>query len=90
MIFVHSPPGAGPRLHRHQYAEVFVVESGQATFQLGDQRMVVEGGQIVVGPPAVAHGFTNTGSGPLRLIAIHAAARFATDWLAGPDPEWSS
>jgi mannose-6-phosphate isomerase-like protein (cupin superfamily) len=41
IILVHSAPGVGPRLHRHPYAEVFVVESGQATFQLGDETIVV-------------------------------------------------
>jgi quercetin dioxygenase-like cupin family protein len=90
IILVHSAPGIGPKLHRHPYAEVFVVESGQATFQLGDETVVVEEGHIVVGPPDVPHGFTNSGSGELRLTAIHAAGRFETEWLAGPDPVWTS
>ena len=90
VILVHSEPGVGPKLHRHPYAEVFVVESGQATFQLGDRTIVVDGGHIVVGPPDVPHGFTNTGSGELRLTAIHGASRFDTEWLAGDDPVWTS
>lgn len=90
IILVHSEPGVGPKLHRHPYAEVFVVESGQATFQLGDQTIVVDGGHIVVGPPDVPHGFTNTGPGELRLTAIHGADRFDTEWLAGTDPVWTS
>jgi quercetin dioxygenase-like cupin family protein len=45
IILVHAPPGAGPRLHRHPYAEVFVVESGEARFQLGDDTMVVVAGR---------------------------------------------
>jgi quercetin dioxygenase-like cupin family protein len=90
IILVHSAPGVGPKLHRHPYAEVFVVESGQATFQLGDETVVVDGGHVVVGPPDVPHGFTNTGTGELRLTAIHGAADFNTEWLAGPDPVWTS
>jgi mannose-6-phosphate isomerase-like protein (cupin superfamily) len=90
VILVHSQPGVGPKLHRHPYAEVFVVESGQATFRLGDETIVVEGGHVVVGPPDVPHGFTNTGSGELRLTAIHGAGRFDTEWLSGPDPTWTS
>ena len=89
-ILVHSRPGVGPKLHRHPYAEVFVVESGQATFKLGDETIVVEEGHVIVGPPDVAHGFTNTGSGELRLVAIHGASRFNTEWLAGDDPAWTS
>jgi mannose-6-phosphate isomerase-like protein (cupin superfamily) len=90
IILVHSQPGVGPKLHRHPYAEVFVVESGQATFSIGGETVVVEGGHVVVSPPGEAHGFTNSGSGELRLTSIHGASRFETEWLAGPDPVWSS
>ena len=90
IILVHSRPGVGPKLHRHEYAEVFVVESGEATFQLGDDIVVVPKGHVVVGPPNVAHGFTNTGTGELRLVAIHGSSRFQTEWLAGDDAIWTS
>jgi mannose-6-phosphate isomerase-like protein (cupin superfamily) len=90
IILVHSQPGVGPKLHRHPYAEVFLVESGEATFHIGDQRQVIPAGHVVVSPPGEAHGFVNSGSGELRLIAIHAAGRFNTEWLAGADPIWSS
>jgi len=90
VILVHSKPGVGPRLHRHPYAEVFVVEEGQATFQIGESTLVVEGGHVVVSLPGEAHGFTNTGTGELRLTAIHGAGHFDTEWLAGADPVWTS
>jgi mannose-6-phosphate isomerase-like protein (cupin superfamily) len=90
LILVHATPGAGPALHSHPYAEVFVVESGEATFQLGDDQIVVTQGHIVVGPPNVPHGFTNTGTDELRLTAIHGAAEFATDWLSAVDRVWAS
>jgi quercetin dioxygenase-like cupin family protein len=90
VILVHSRPGIGPKLHRHPYAEVFIVEAGQATFRIGDESIVVEGGHVVVSPPGEAHGFTNTAAGELRLTAIHGASRFNTEWLAGDDPLWTS
>jgi len=90
IFLVHSEPGAGPKLHRHPYAEVFVVESGEATFRIGDRTQVVDQGHVVVSPPGEAHGFTNTGPGELRLVAIHGAPRFDTEWLEGTDPVWSS
>jgi quercetin dioxygenase-like cupin family protein len=90
LILVHTAPGTGPRLHRHPYAEVFVVESGEATFTLGDQELVVVGGQLVVGLPNVPHGFTNTGTSELRIVTIHGAGTFNTEWLAGLDPAWTS
>ena len=90
VILVHSAPGVGPKVHRHPYPEVFVVESGQATFRLGDEAVVVDGGHVVVAPSGVAHGFTNTGDGELRLTAIHGAGRFDTEWLEGDDPAWAT
>lgn len=90
VILVHSRPGVGPKLHRHPYPEVFIVESGQATFRIGERTVVVGGGNIVISPSGEAHGFTNTGTGELRLTAIHGAERFDTEWLAGPDPTWTS
>ena len=90
VILVHSQPGVGPKLHRHPYAEVFIVEAGEATFRLGDETVVVAEGHVVIGPPDVPHGFTNSGPGELRLVAIHGASRFDTEWLAGDDPTWRS
>ena len=90
VILVHSRPGVGPKLHRHPYPEVFIVESGRATFQIGDASIEVEGGHVVVSPPGEAHGFVNSGDGELRLTAIHGAGRFDTEWLAGDDPTWRS
>jgi quercetin dioxygenase-like cupin family protein len=90
IILVHSAPGAGPALHRHPYAEVFVVESGQATIRLGDDEVIARGGQIAVAPANLPHGFTNTGDGELRLTAIHGASQFDTEWLSGRDSAWAS
>jgi mannose-6-phosphate isomerase-like protein (cupin superfamily) len=90
VILVHSRPGVGPKLHRHPYPEVFIVESGQVTFQIGDRQVVVEGRHVVVSPPGEAHGFTNTGTDELRITTIHGAGRFDTEWLAGPDAAWTS
>jgi mannose-6-phosphate isomerase-like protein (cupin superfamily) len=90
VILVHAGPGAGPRLHRHPYAEVFIVESGSATFQIGQDRLEVAAGTVVVSPAGEAHGFTNSGTDELRLTAIHGAGRFDTEWLSGADPVWTS
>ena len=77
-------------LDHTEHAHEFVVESGQATFRIGDETVVVDGGHVVVSPPGEAPGFTNTGTGELRLTAIHGASRFNTEWLAGDDPAWTS
>jgi len=90
VILVHTRPGGGPAVHRHPYPEVFIVEAGEATFVLGDERAVVSEGHVVVGPSNVPHGFTNTGTAELRLVAIHGNPRFITEWLAAHDETWVS
>ena len=60
------------------------------SFRVDGAEFVGESGEIVIAPANSSHGFTNTGSGELRLTAIHAAAEFVTQWLGQPDPEWVS
>jgi mannose-6-phosphate isomerase-like protein (cupin superfamily) len=81
LIFVDGPPGSGPRLHRHPYAEIFVVLEGQATFTVGEAEIEARGGQILIAPAGVPHKFVNSGDGPLRQIDIHTSERFSTEWL---------
>jgi mannose-6-phosphate isomerase-like protein (cupin superfamily) len=81
LIFVDAPPGRGPSLHRHDYAEVLIIQEGHARVVAGDEERDVGPGDVVIVPAGVPHGFTNTGDGPLRQIDIHLAPRFATEWL---------
>jgi mannose-6-phosphate isomerase-like protein (cupin superfamily) len=75
-------PGAGPALHKHPYEEVFVIVEGEATFTLGDETLVVRGGdEPVVAPPETPHAFKNTGTGRLVTVDIHASPVFKTEWL---------
>ncbi len=81
LIFFDGPPASGPKLHRHPYAEIFVVQEGRATYTLGDQEVEACAGQILVAPAGVAHKFVNTGDCTLRQIDIHLSERFITEWL---------
>jgi len=90
IILIHDVPGSGPGLHRHPYPEVFVVQVGEATFQLAARRIVVPEGHVVIGPSDVPHSFTNTGTGELRILAIHGNPQFITESLEGPDEAWRS
>ena len=81
IILVDMPPGAGVRLHRHPYEEVFVVEEGTATYRVGSATLAVRAGQILTVSAGVAHAFTNTGEGRLRQVDIHLSERFVTEWL---------
>lgn len=76
-----TPPGRGPALHTHPYAEVFVVQSGRLTFVVGETSVEVGAGQIVIAPPGVPHKFTNTGTTVAAHIDIHTSERMETTWL---------
>ena len=81
IIVVDAAPGSGPKLHRHPYEEVFVIQVGTATFTAGDETLEAHGGQVVIVPGGVPHKFVNTGEGRLRQVDIHTSDRFITEWL---------
>jgi quercetin dioxygenase-like cupin family protein len=81
VIVVDAPPGSGPRLHRHPYEEVFVIQAGTVEFTAGDETIKANDGQVVVVPADVPHKFVNTGEDRLRQVDIHASDRFITEWL---------
>jgi mannose-6-phosphate isomerase-like protein (cupin superfamily) len=81
LILDESEPGRGPRLHRHPYDETWVVERGDLTFQVGDDRLSAGPGDIVIVPPGLPHKFTNNGPGRSKLVCIHANPTMVTDWL---------
>ena len=76
--------GVGPRLHRHPYAETFIIRRGSATFTVGagdDARQVVgRAGQILVVPAQTPHRF-RTGPQGYEAVHIHANGEFVTEWL---------
>ncbi len=81
MFLVHNRPGDGPELHRHPYAEIFAVHTGEVRFELDDKMLTAGPGDVVIAPANSAHRFTNTGAGELTMTCIHAATEMDTDWL---------
>ena len=79
-FLVDAAPGRGPSLHRHDYAEVFIMLGGRATFRGPEGEVEVGAGEVVVVPPGEPHGFTASGEGS-RQVNIHASPRFVTEWL---------
>jgi quercetin dioxygenase-like cupin family protein len=76
-----APPGTGPKLHRHPYAEVFVIQDGQVTFTVDDETIEASGGEIVIVPAGHPHKFVNAGPGPARHLDIHTSSQMSTEWL---------
>lgn len=72
-FLVASEPGQGPGLHRHPYDETWVALEGEATVVVGDTTVVAHEGDTAVAPAGAWHRFTNTGSGTLRIVCIHAS-----------------
>ena len=82
-----GPPESGPGLHRHPYAEVFVIHEGEVTFTVGEETIEAGAGQIVVVPAGVPHKFVNSGTTRARHIDIHASSRMTTEWLQDEETE---
>lgn len=76
------PPGKGPGMHRHPYAETCIVLAGSAAIVVDGEDVVAGAGDIVVVEPNTPHRFTAVGDGPLDMICVHASDRFVIEWLA--------
>jgi quercetin dioxygenase-like cupin family protein len=81
LILVDAPPGRGPSLHRHPYAELFIVQEGEATFTADGAEQAVGPGSLVVVPADTPHKFVATGESRLRMTSIQPSSSFSTEWL---------
>jgi mannose-6-phosphate isomerase-like protein (cupin superfamily) len=73
--------GWGPRLHRHPYAETFVIIRGRARFTIGDEERDGGAGDVLVVPAGVPHKFAVLGPGEYEAVHIHESDHFITEWL---------
>src|SRR5215472_4183312 len=69
------PPDGGALLHRHPYAEIFILLDGQARVWVDGTAADVRAGQIAIVPAGAAHRFTNTGRVTLRTVNVHPSGR---------------
>jgi mannose-6-phosphate isomerase-like protein (cupin superfamily) len=76
-----EPDGPGVRLHRHPYAETWIVRSGRAAFSVDGQEAEAGPGDVVVVEAGAPHRFRNAGTELLDLVCVHAAERTETEWL---------
>ena len=70
-FIIEAAPGKGAKLHQHPYEEIFINLEGKATFTVGNEKMEIEAGNVVIVPPNTPHKFVNTGDGILRQVDIH-------------------
>jgi quercetin dioxygenase-like cupin family protein len=76
----HNRPGTGPRLHRHPYEEIFIVQEGDVLFTVGARTVEATAGHVVVVPAGTPHKFV-CHSERHRQVSIHPVARMQTEWL---------
>lgn len=63
-------PGVATPVHRHACEEVVVVESGSGELVMGGQVRPFGPDSTLVVAPDVVHQIVNTGSEPMRLVAV--------------------
>ena len=64
----HAPGEVVP-LHTHTVEEVLTFISGEGIATLGTETIPIYADMSLVVPPGTPHGYRNTGTGPLRLVA---------------------
>jgi quercetin dioxygenase-like cupin family protein len=96
VIETAPPPGAGPRLHHHDFDEAFYVLDGELTFQLGDELRRAGPGDLVFAPRGVPHTFANLSDRPARQLIVCTPAgferyfaRMAAERQGIEPPEWA-
>ena len=80
-FWVQAAPGSGPRMHKHPYEEIFVIQEDHATFTVGESTIEVDGGHVVIGPANTPHKFKNSGEELLQIVTIHPSKEVITEWL---------
>lgn len=80
-FLVDNDPGQGPVLHRHPYTETWLVRSGSVRITVGAETMDAIAGDILTVPAETTHKFVNSGTGPLRMVCIHASPRMIQENL---------
>jgi mannose-6-phosphate isomerase-like protein (cupin superfamily) len=76
---VDVAPGQGPVLHRHPYAETWIVKRGRAMMVAGDDAFEVGPDDITVVPAGVPHKFTALDGERLEMMCVHAAGTMAQE-----------
>ena len=80
---VDIDPGRGVGLHFHPYDEIWLVLSGNVTFRTEEGEYPAEINDIMIVEAETPHGFTATGTTPLRMMCLHNSPQIIQTFL-GP------
>jgi quercetin dioxygenase-like cupin family protein len=82
MTFFPEFEGVDPHTH-DDLADAFLVLEGEGDFTAGDEVHRLGPGCFIAAPPGARHGFAVAGSGPLRVLNLHAPDRGFAGRLRG-------
>lgn len=76
------PAGHGPPLHVHSHeSEIFYILEGRFELTIGDEKLEVTAGALMVGPRGIPHTFRNIGEKTGRLLLTVIPGHFANYFL---------
>lgn len=78
MRVVTLEPGVATRLHWHKIEEAMMVLEGEGKAVLGDDVMDIKGGETLLGPARIRHGFINDGPIPMKFVVAFPAVEVET------------
>jgi quercetin dioxygenase-like cupin family protein len=87
-----SPERGGPKLHHHDFDEMFYVLEGELTFLLGDELFARGAGEVAFAPRNVPHTYANLSGAHARALLVCTPAGFERYFdriaarIAGVDP----
>ncbi len=86
---VLEPQGGQVPWHNQTQDEIYLILEGTGEMCVGEERQMVQGGQMVFIPPNEYHQLTNTGETPLVMVYCYGPAGDVAHWrqeLAGTLP----
>ena len=86
LIDMIVPPGGGPGPHRHDFEELFLVQSGAVEFTFRGRTQPARAGDVVNIPANAPHRFQNPGSDTAHLLCLCTPAAQDEFFLEVGDP----
>ena len=74
VVYFEIEPGDHLGTHTDSAEEVLYIVSGRAEAEVGDERGVVEAGDLAVIPAMVPHGLRNIGDEPVKVVGFFSEA----------------
>jgi quercetin dioxygenase-like cupin family protein len=78
VVYFELQPGDRLATHTDSAEEVLYIVSGIAEAEVGDERGMVEAGDLAVIPAMVPHGLRNAGDEPVKVVGFFAEAEITS------------